>query len=207
VTEVGLLGAGSHAREVAECAHPARVAFFAVEREYLNPARSELVDIDTADSAYLTLSVVAAVGAPGLRRRLVTRWGGTAYARAVSSHAWVSPSATLEDGVVILAGAAVSAGVHVGGHAVVNLGATISHDSRLGAFATLSPGAHVAGGCVLGQGVFLGVGAVVSNGVSIADGVVVGAGAVVLTDLDELGTYVGIPARKVRERTAWLDSL
>lgn len=200
------MGAGSHAREVAECAEPRRVAFRAVDPEYLLTGRSELISIDTMDPGHLALPVIAAVGAPGLRRRLVTRWGGTAFARAVSTHAWISPSATLDDGVVVLAGAAVSSGVHLGEHVVVNLGATVSHDSRLGAFATLSPGAHVAGSCVLGDGVFLGVGAVVSNSVSIADGVIVGAGAVVLTDLLEPGTYVGIPARKVRERTAWLES-
>ena len=40
-------------------------------------------------------------------------------------------------------------------------------------------------------------GAVVSNNLHICDKVMVGAGAVIISNIDEQGTYVGVPARKI----------
>lgn len=205
MSKIGLLGAGAHAREVAEYAPPRQVAFFAVETAYLNPRRAELIDIETIDPARLGVAVVGAVGAPGLRKRLVDLWRGDVFARVISPTSWVSPSATLEDGVMVMALAAVSEGVHLGKHVVINLGATVSHGCSLSEFVTLSPGVHIAGDCTIGPGVFLGVGATVSNGISICDGTVVGAGAVVISDIDTPGTYVGVPARKVGAYDGWLS--
>ncbi len=43
----------------------------------------------------------------------------------------------------------------------------------------------------------MGIGSVVSNNINITSGCKVGAGAVVVKDIDETGTYVGVPARKI----------
>ena len=52
------------------------------------------------------------------------------------------------------------------------------------------------GDCRIGEFTFVGSGAVVANGVSIANNVVIGAGAVVCSDINDSGTYIGMPARK-----------
>jgi serine acetyltransferase len=49
---------------------------------------------------------------------------------------------------------------------------------------------------VTGDRVFVGIGASIVNNVSICDDVIIGAGGVVIKDIDEKGTYVGVPARK-----------
>ena len=56
----------------------------------------------------------------------------------------------------------------------------------------------VNGGCRIGNGVFLGSGAVVAQKVTICDDVVIGAGAVVVDDITVSGTYLGVPAVKVK---------
>jgi len=42
------------------------------------------------------------------------------------------------------------------------------------------------------------VGTAVINNITIGDGVTVGAGAAVVKNLTETGTYVGVPARKIK---------
>jgi sugar O-acyltransferase (sialic acid O-acetyltransferase NeuD family) len=205
VSAIGLLGAGAHARELAEYAGSRGVAFFAVETAFLDAARPQLIDITTTEDSVLAVPVIAAVGAPAVRKRLVDLWGGDEYAQLIAPSAWVSPSATVAPGAVVMAGATVSQGVYLGKHVVINLGATVSHGCTLGDYVTVSPGVNIAGDTTIGSGVFLGVGASVSNGVTICDGAVVGAGAAVIANVDTPGTYVGVPARKVRDRDGWLN--
>ena len=51
---------------------------------------------------------------------------------------------------------------------------------------------------VIGDNVELGVGAKIIGKVCICDNVLIGAGCVVVNDIVESGTYVGIPAHKVK---------
>ena len=204
---IGLLGAGAHADEIAEYLPAGSIVFRAVDEAYLEPSNAEHISLSTSQQAHLDTPVIAAVGAPGLRRTLVARWRGTQFASVVAPSATVSQSASIGEGSVVMAGAVCSARVVLGRHVAVNIGATVSHDTVLGDYATLSPGVHVAGKCVIGQGVFLGIGTIVTDGVTIADGVIVGAGAVVISDLTEPGTYVGVPARFARQHDGWLESL
>jgi acetyltransferase-like isoleucine patch superfamily enzyme len=48
----------------------------------------------------------------------------------------------------------------------------------------------------MGDRVFIGAGAALRNGVRIASDVVIGAGAAVVGNIDEPGTYIGVPARR-----------
>ena len=46
---------------------------------------------------------------------------------------------------------------------------------------------------------WIGAGAIISNNLNICGGCCIGAGAVVIRDLDEDGTYIGVPAKKKLE--------
>jgi sugar O-acyltransferase (sialic acid O-acetyltransferase NeuD family) len=101
-------------------------------------------------------------------------------------------------GTMILAGAVVTSNVRLGRGVIVNTGAIVEHDSVIGNFCHLAPGSVVSGGATLGERVFLGANATVVNGISIAANSVIGAGCVVNRNIVEPGTYVGVPARRVR---------
>ena len=205
---IGLLGAGGQAREVASYLPPGTKVFWAVTPDYLDVDRLDQVDITSPPPAALDAWVIGAVGAPALRRDLVTSWPGSRFATVVSSAAYVDPSSTIGVGTVIAAGAVVNVDVVVGEHCQVNIGATLSHDAHLASFVTISPGAHLAGRVRLGDGVFVGVGASISNDVTLASGVVVGAGAAVLADVTTPNAVVaGVPASVIKIRDGWLDVL
>jgi acetyltransferase-like isoleucine patch superfamily enzyme len=54
------------------------------------------------------------------------------------------------------------------------------------------------GGTVIGEGTFVGTGTVIHHGVRIAPGCKIGAMSFVNKDITEAGTYIGIPARKIK---------
>ncbi len=117
------------------------------------------------------------------------------WAAIIHTTAWVSPTARVEPGAVILAHAVISAGAHVGRHAIVNSGAIVEHDVAIGAGCHIAPGAIIGGGTRIGSGTFVGLGARVRDHLEIGDDVVIGMGAVVVAPVAAGREVVGIPAR------------
>ena len=119
---------------------------------------------------------------------------------------WVSlvhPSAQIAKGVcvgkgtVVMANTAINACSQVGEHCIINTGAIVEHDNLIGNYVHISPGVKLGGTVRVGDKTHIGIGATVSNNVNICPDCIIGAGAVVVNDIEEEGTYVGVPARKI----------
>lgn len=121
---------------------------------------------------------------------------GGKFGTVIASTAHVSKHAEIASGTVVLHNANINAGAKVGKGCIINTGANIEHDVTIGDYCHVSTGAMVNGDCIIGDSTFIGSGAVVANGVSVTDNVIIGAGAVVCSDINDSGTYVGVPARK-----------
>ncbi len=203
MSEVGVLGAGGMAREVAAFSSDS-VSFFAVNKEYLENDNSLLIDIENPNDTLAQTPVVSAMGAPALRAAMLDSWPGNIYTNIIAESAELLTD-QLGEGIIIAPGAIITTDTLIGNHVIVNVGATISHDCHLGDFVTVSPGAHIAGGVTLGAGVFVGIGAIISNNVTVAEGSVIGAGTVVINDIQEPNSVVvGNPARLLRKQEGWL---
>ncbi|WP_255988770.1 acetyltransferase [Chitinolyticbacter albus] len=122
---------------------------------------------------------------------------GLPLAALVAGSAVVSPWATLGEGCAVLHHALVNAGADVGANCIINSGALVEHDAVIGAHSHVATGAIVNGGARVGSRCLVGTRAVVLQGVTVADDVVIGAGAVVTADIEEAGTWVGVPARRL----------
>ena len=94
--------------------------------------------------------------------------------------------------------AVVNSSAKIGKGTIINTCASVDHDCEIGDFVHIACGAHIAGTVVVGNGTWVGIGASVSNNLSICGEVKIGAGAVVVKDITEQGTYVGVPARKIK---------
>lgn len=207
----GLLGAGAQAAEISDYAYEnnAELSFLAVDKEYLHePSFASTIDINQPTNEQLEIPIIAAVGAPAVKRQLLTVWQGTEYGRIIANTSWVSKLAEIELGVVVSPQAAISRSVYLGRHVLVNLGCRLSHDVEVGAYTTISPGVNIGGRVVIGEGVFIGLGASIKNDVKIAAGSVIGAGAVVLEDvMEENSVVVGVPGRVVKHNQNWLQNI
>lgn len=106
-------------------------------------------------------------------------------------------------------------------YAFVGPHCSIGPMTTIGAYSMLAPRVAVVGGdhrfdvvgtpiqftgrpeqqpTAIGRDAWIGYGTVVSRGVTIGDGAVVGAGSVVTKDVPAYEVWVGIPARKLRDR-------
>jgi sugar O-acyltransferase (sialic acid O-acetyltransferase NeuD family) len=198
---VGVLGAGRQAFETASYCQEAgfEVAFCAVEASFVaetpSGALGEVVSVTDVPAWARRCPVVAGVGDPMLRRRLVAAWPEPRFQTVRGPMTWVAGDAVLGAGATIAPGACISRNARVGAHVIVNLGATISHDVTIGDFVTVSPGCHLAGRVRVGDDAYLGIGAIVLDGRRVGRGAVVGAGAVVVHDVPDGSVVKGVPAR------------
>lgn len=79
---------------------------------------------------------------------------------------------------------------------IINTAAPVDHDCKTEDYAHISVGAHVAGTCEIWKNTWIDAGATVSNNGNICGECMIGAGAVVIKDIENPGTYVGVPARE-----------
>ena len=141
---------------------------------------------------------IIAIGNNAVRKKIAEKYTRLKYATLVHSEAVVSASVRLGDGTVIMPMAVINADTVVGKHCIINSASIVEHDSRLGDYVHISPGAILCGTVNVGQCTWIGAGVTVINNVSICGDCVIGAGAVVTRDIMDIGTYVGIPIRRIR---------
>ena len=216
-----VLGGGEHARVVIEAARTQPERW--VVQGYAAPTSAAGTDVsdvpwlgdDTAVAArladlapdeqpWLVLGFGGGESRDALSARVTATelFGGAArWAVVVHSTAWLSPSATLEPGAVILAKAVVNAGARVGRHAIVNSGAVVEHDVEIGEGSHVAPGAVIGGGAKVGAWTFIGLGANLRDHIEVGAGAVVGMGAVVVGSISPGEVVVGVPARRIEPRS------
>ena len=78
------------------------------------------------------------------------------------------------------------------------LGECSVHDCIIKDYVHVSVGAHLAGNVHVGSKTWIGAGAIVNNNITITQECMIGSGSVVIKDIKEKGTYVGVPAKKIK---------
>ena len=75
----------------------------------------------------------------------------------------------------------------------------VGHDDEIGDYNTLYPGVLLSGDVHLKTETEIGTGSQIIQGLHITDEVIMGAGSTVIEDINEAGTYVGVPVRRVND--------
>lgn len=102
------------------------------------------------------------------------------------------------EGTIICAGTIITVDIKIGNHVIINLDCTLGHDDVIEDYVTIYPSVNVSGNVTIGESTELGTGMQVIQGKKIAAETVIGAGAVVVKDIEEKGTWVGSPAKKIK---------
>lgn len=166
-----LVGAGGHARSVAEAAadngHEI-VACAAKERPDWLEALMIADDDPLPGSISGFVMGLGGVDPAGLLRRLELFRHFAARSLApvslIHSRAFTAADVVVADGVTVLAGALVNAGARISEAAIVNTGAIVEHDAVVEAGAHVAPGAVLLGATHIGSCAMVGAGAVVLPG-------------------------------------------
>lgn len=200
MSDLILIGAGEHARVVADAARLSGwniLGAYASEPTAVFAHLGGNLELSTAAEHHPDARFhVAFAGRPGSTRRSDIIGGfGLPWATVVHPSASISTQIDLGLGVYIGPRAIVNAGAIIGDHAIINSGAIIEHDVRIGAQSNIGPGAVIGGGAVIGYQAVIALGALVRDHITVGDGAVVGMGAAAVRSVDAGITVVGVPAR------------
>ena len=141
-----------------------------------------------------------AIGNGAVRRRLQTMLeeNGASVATLIHPSAVVAQDVSVGRGTVIMAGAVINPGATVGCGTIINTCASVDHDCCVGDYIHIAVGARICGTVHLEDDSWIGAGAVIIQDLSVCAGCMIGAGAVVVKSITEKGTYLGVPAKKVK---------
>lgn len=158
------------------------------------PVLGKIADYDN----YRDCEFVIAIGNPYIREKisneLPVKWYTAIHPTAVIS----SLDVEIGEGTVIMANAVVNPSARIGKHCIINTGAIVEHDNILEDFVHLSPNVTLAGIVKVGKSTHIGAGSCTKQVLNIASDCIIGAGSVIVKDITESGTYVGVPARKIK---------
>lgn len=202
---VVMVGAGGHARVVADALLPRRVIGHLAPGSGDHRAEASLGERLGDDDDAQRLAEAGCTFALGIgyadrdgasrRAGILEALRDCEFESIVHPRSIVSPSAQVRTGSFVGPGAMVGVGVRVGNAVIVNSGAIVDHDCRIGTNVHVAPGAVISGGVTIGDDTLIGAGATVRQRLTIGSRVVVGAGAVVVADVSDGETVVGVPAR------------
>lgn len=116
----------------------------------------------------------------------------------IAHDAYISPFAKIESGVFVGHHAHIGPNAKIDENTIINTRCVVEHDCVVGKHCHISINANLAGKSKIGDFVMVGAGATVIDFVQVCSHVMIGAGAVVVDDITEPGTYVGVPARRIK---------
>lgn len=121
------------------------------------------------------------------------------YITIIHPTAFVSKTAKLGVGTVLLQHVTVASNVSIGNHVVVLPNSIVSHDVEVGDYTCISGGASISGRVRIGQSCYVGTNASIIGDTRIGDYSLIGMGSVVLADVESKKIVVGNPARFLRD--------
>lgn len=140
------------------------------------------------------------IGNNKIRKRIQGEIEGSKgkIATLIHKKATISKDVSIDAGTVVMAGTVINPGANIGKGVIVNTSSSVDHDCKIGNYTHIAVGVHLCGTVTVKDECWIGAGAVVSNNLKICNGCVIGAGTVVVKNIEEVGKYIGIPARKMK---------
>ena len=196
-----IIGAGGHARVIADivCCRGDRLLGFLDDHATQGVGAFPVLGTVKDYVNYPDAHFIIGIGNAAVRRKIAESMGNVRWYTAIHPAAVVSDmNVSIGPGTAVMAGAVINPGAAIGAHCIINTAAVVEHDNIIGDYAHISVGAKLAGTVTVGPDTWVGIGAVISNNLSICGGSFIGAGAVVVKSVTEPGTYVGVPARRIK---------
>lgn len=182
-----ILGAGGHGKSVAESALLSGEWSEVIFLDDGWPGLRAAVGCDVVGKiadigriAHRCQGAIAAVGNVTVREHWINfiEQEELKLVSVIHPTAWVSPSATVGAGTVVMAGAVVGTVSEVGWGAIINANATVDHDVVMEELSHVGVGVQLASGVHVGARAWLQAGSSCGYNVKIEDGMTYGPGTV-----------------------------
>jgi UDP-N-acetylbacillosamine N-acetyltransferase len=196
-----LIGAGAHAKSVSDAlleAHPSIKLIYVDSNAKGGEKLYGFNVLNSIPDGLEKTPIFVAIGDNTIRKKIFDKIGSHPKANVISTRAYISKRSKLASGIFVGNFCHIGPEAEIGYNVIINNGAIVEHEVKIGSHCHICPNVIVAGRVTIGDRVFIGVGSSVVNNVSICSNVTVGAGSTVVDHITEPGTYVGVPARKIK---------
>jgi len=141
------------------------------------------------------IPIVVAVGDNRTRSKLIEKVesAGMILTSLIHPSAFVSGSAHIKRGTVIMPQAVVNAHAQIGKSCILNTSCVVEHEGEIKDFVHISPSVSLAGNVSIGKNTHIGMGSTVKQGVCIGEQSTIGMGSVVLKNIPSMRIAYGNP--------------
>lgn len=121
---------------------------------------------------------------------------GAVVPRLIHPTSYISPSATIGEGVYIQPHAIIWSLVDIRESVIISPSTVICHHTSIGKGCMIANLVAIGSDIRVGDGVFVGMGSTIMTGIKkIGNNAIIGAGAVVIKDVESQSKVVGVPAK------------
>ena len=145
------------------------------------------------------MEFIIGIGSNISRKKLSNKYNKLNYYTAVHPSSQISVDVSIGIGTVIMANTCINTSAMIGKHCIINTGAVIEHDNDIKDYVHISPNGTCCGTVEIGELTHIGAGTTIKNNIKICKNCIIGAGAVVVKDINQEGTYVGVPCKKLEK--------
>ena len=194
--KLAIIGSGDLAEQIAVLATQTveivltSYPIIGTDDDVLNLYESDQIDCISIGIGYAHFS---------LRERLYNRFvNQIPLAIIIHPTCYVDETAKVGEGCVLYPGCTVGMNSVIEDNVLLNTAVVICHDDIIQKNSYISPACNIAGEVRIGSRCMIGIGTTIIDHKSICEDVIIGAGAVVISDITISGTYVGVPAKKIK---------
>lgn len=192
-----IIGASGHGKVVADIAllNGYDEIVFLDDDENIKDCAGFPVVGKTSEAHKMDGDKIIAIGNARIREKLQ---GALHTVTLIHPQAVIGRNVNIGEGTVVMAGAVINSETRIGKGCIINTCASVDHDCVVGDYVHVAVGSHICGTVHVGNRTWIGAGSTVSNNINISNDVIIGAGTIVVKDIDEEGTYVGVPSKKIK---------
>lgn len=140
---------------------------------------------------------IIGIGNNAVRKKIAEQYDVN-WVGLIHPSAQIAVNVSIGKGTAVMAGAVINACASVGEHCIINTRAVVEHDNIIEDYVHISPNAALGGTVHIGEETHIGIGATVINNIDVCGNSIIGAGAITVRNIEDSGTYVGVPARKIK---------
>lgn len=203
--KVVIIGAGGHSKVIADIIEKSNDILVGFLDDNLEKGKNIIINYSVLGKIEDCLKIkeqdneiefIIGIGSNNIRKKIANNYKLNYYT-AIHPSAQIGLDVMIEEGTAVMANACINSGAKVGKHSIINTGAIIEHDNIIQDYVHISPNSALAGTVKIGENTHVGIGAIVKNNVTICSNCIIGAGAVVVKNVEDQGTYIGVPAQKL----------
>lgn len=197
-----IIGASGHGKVIANIAELngyEEIYFLDDDKTKIKNSKYDVIGTSKEIEKYLDYDFIVGIGNNKIRAKIMDEleMKKCNIVSLIHPRAIIDDTVSIEQGSVVMANAVINADTKVGKGCIINTSCSVDHDCILEDYVHVCPGAHIAGSVFVKEHTWIGIGSSIKNNITITSNVLIGAGGVVIKDINEEGTYVGVPAKRI----------